>query len=1084
MKTKHLLTAMVLPAMLAACTAEEIETSKGMIQNDLNQRPTVGDVTLSFGDVKSRAALDENGLYNTIEFTENEDGIGARIIDSYEAAGLKDKDGNRVAWKDYTITDYASTNYRYVYNGDVWATNALMVEGNYMFYFPYNEKNLSRGPLEIITPTHQTVKPNEDGGEKNAIAELYAGENPVFVGYKFISAEEQELEQEVDMKPVFAYPYITLTNDFTTKVKGEDVGNDVTITKVVFFAPAGVLTEKYVVDHAKIQTQLTEKVTYTTASGESTLKAAGNWTDDAKLLKNATISSIATATGEDVEITVEFEDGLYLAYGEEYSFYVVLPAALYNAGALDMAVYTEGGKMFGTSVTVADVTTESPTTFDNAKAMRFAPGKRYATQEYNFPAGKKPAPKTNAGLLGVYEITGANLALIDEVAPAPVISTLPEFEEFLNGIDENTETLKEVTDRRNARYGEFVLAEAKDAEGNGLGYAELALNKEFLQLLEEYNYSGNIEFCSKMRAEGTASTTEQLVLDGITFGGGLIAAEGYTTVKDITLGAALTVEGGVLTINHDAPYAKAVEVKAGEAIVVNAEFIPETWSDINIITAGETLNATETAVVATGKVTLNYAGTSHLGGSRVKVAGGELVINSNVTAIVGSGTVWSKGAVTNNGVLSTASALTIGADVKLVNAGTVEGTLKNNGEIETSKNLTVAENNGTIKLTSNVALVTVAAGSADGIVDNTIAGKVKNSGSNAVVAYIGSLTNNGAAELRNYDPAAGITKYVLGGEWYVNRDTSFDKVVEFASNSSLNVGSDATLTLSKSVIIGANVTWSGRNIDGQATSIVNFTSGSKIIYNKYASVSGSTTLDTPYSLTVTDLTVQYNGTETNVELQKLNDAVDGDIVNLTGTINLASELPLNKNITIKGGTFTGSPIRVDNTAKVVFDGVTFNNGTGTDESSIYLIGSTKDITVKNCTFEGQKWDALQIVNIANNITVTIEGNTFNTLAENNDGGSYIHIANETELTNSDIVIKNNTFGAQEDKVNNDYMVKIYGVIAFDQIVAGGNYFVDAYSASAKQILINKSTSDDVDGANTYSAQTAYTKFEATTAAAL
>mgnify|MGYP003447160673 CR=1 FL=1 len=82
MKTKHILTAMVLPAMLAACTAEEIETSKGVLtQEDLSARPAVGSVALNFGETGSRAELGDNS-FNSIVFNANEDAIGARIIDT------------------------------------------------------------------------------------------------------------------------------------------------------------------------------------------------------------------------------------------------------------------------------------------------------------------------------------------------------------------------------------------------------------------------------------------------------------------------------------------------------------------------------------------------------------------------------------------------------------------------------------------------------------------------------------------------------------------------------------------------------------------------------------------------------------------------------------------------------------------------------------------------------------------------------------------------------------------------------------------------------------------------------------------
>ena len=119
MKTKHLLTGLVLPALFAACTAEEIESSKGvMTQEDLSARPSVGNVVLNFGNADSRAELGE-GAFNSIAFNANEDAIGARIIDKWLKTDFKDAKDQSIAWKNYQITDdYASSNYQYVYNGD------------------------------------------------------------------------------------------------------------------------------------------------------------------------------------------------------------------------------------------------------------------------------------------------------------------------------------------------------------------------------------------------------------------------------------------------------------------------------------------------------------------------------------------------------------------------------------------------------------------------------------------------------------------------------------------------------------------------------------------------------------------------------------------------------------------------------------------------------------------------------------------------------------------------------------------------------------------------------------------------------
>lgn len=48
MKTKHLLIALALPSLFAACTAEEFDQGNDAVA--LKNRIPLGDVTLSFGD--------------------------------------------------------------------------------------------------------------------------------------------------------------------------------------------------------------------------------------------------------------------------------------------------------------------------------------------------------------------------------------------------------------------------------------------------------------------------------------------------------------------------------------------------------------------------------------------------------------------------------------------------------------------------------------------------------------------------------------------------------------------------------------------------------------------------------------------------------------------------------------------------------------------------------------------------------------------------------------------------------------------------------------------------------------------------
>jgi len=1012
MKTKHLLTGLVLPALFAACTAEEIETSKGVLtQEDLSARPAVGSVTLNFGETGSRAELGDNS-FNSIVFNANEDAIGARIIDTYSATETKDaKTGERIAWADYTIVnDYASSNYQYVYNGKSWETTALMVEGNYMFYFPYNKKNVARGPLEIVTPVLQTVKPNEDGGERNAIAELYAGENPAFVGYKFIAAENQGLSQNVEMQHLFAYPQITLVNDFlVANKKGDKVETDVTITKVVLSAEN--LYAKYIVNHTNFRNSLTEEVSwYTskTAEDPTVKQEAGDWTDAESFLKKASIDGITMTQAEGaktVEITVEFEDGLELAYGEEYAFNVVLPATTYDGGALTMKVYTEDDMMIGTKTVAAG---ENEAFFANAKKMTFAPGKRYSSQEYNFPNVGNPTPKKSAGNSGIYEIGGDDLCLIDAVAPVAVISTIEEFEAFLATIDKNDNGLVEITKatERKAKENNFILTPAYDEKGNALSYRNLAVDEAFLALLDEYNYDGTIKFVSEMIVKGAEEEAdEEEGIEEFTLGNEdysmsfnkIIITEGYVTANEYTEATNVEVKAGVLTIadsdcsedDDDVAALAAVVVKGGEAIVTDPCF------NTTAITASYAKNAAGTAVATTGKVTLNYTGKT----AAPKVEGGKLVIGANVEIDetpdwkpVTVGTATTKAEITNNGKISAAANVVAG--VVLTDNGKITGTLKNAGTVNANKDLTVAENTGLIKLNDVLIEVKVTDTAKEGKIDNTIGGKVVYSGSKQdIYAELNSLTNDGEENENpannlsvKYDSYSKVNKFVLKGAWIVTHNNggngvefattdvdgqSISRKVEFASGSSLEIKSGAVLKLNADVVIAADVTWKGRS-----------EAGSKLLLNSNSIKFLKDTNNKFYNVTVKSLGVEGG----NIQTMLLKQAVaEGGKVTLTGDAVLDGQLELAKTLTLDASNMK----------------VTLAKANATSASmALFNVKEDGDLTIKGGTFDASiAWESNEMTaNVADNVSIAafhvrdggelnIEKGTFKTGADKMNGST-------------------------------------------------------------------------------------------------
>ena len=124
MRTKHILTAMVLPALFAACTADEF-TENGSNAN-LADRALLAPITFTVENgADTRFAWNEEGNGNWT--WENTDAFSAFLVDN----GGSDPD----EWKP---KDYLRTNYVYESKdgGSTYETTSNMVEGLYWFYAP------------------------------------------------------------------------------------------------------------------------------------------------------------------------------------------------------------------------------------------------------------------------------------------------------------------------------------------------------------------------------------------------------------------------------------------------------------------------------------------------------------------------------------------------------------------------------------------------------------------------------------------------------------------------------------------------------------------------------------------------------------------------------------------------------------------------------------------------------------------------------------------------------------------------------------------------------------------------------------
>lgn len=188
---------MAMPLLLVACSQEELLNSNE--NTSLSNRKVVENVTIRFDEPTTRLAFD--GEYKW----ENGDKFGACLMDEFT--------GEENNWfAQFTLRDYIQSNYPFTRQDDGnWTnTEAVMQEGNYFFYYPYNS-NLGgkRTPIRIIVPTNQVL---EDGAATSSVLD-----NQLFAAYAPIVADPTKGDHEVitnlTMEPLLAFPAFNITNN-------------------------------------------------------------------------------------------------------------------------------------------------------------------------------------------------------------------------------------------------------------------------------------------------------------------------------------------------------------------------------------------------------------------------------------------------------------------------------------------------------------------------------------------------------------------------------------------------------------------------------------------------------------------------------------------------------------------------------------------------------------------------------------------------------------------------------------------------------------------------------------------------------
>lgn len=332
MKTKHILTALALPALLAACNNDEFESMN--FEQAQSERPLLSEdfvLKMGFEGADTRYAVEGNSSLN-FKFTDG-DQLGAAIIDQY--------DPQRPIEQWDVIYSLAGNNpFTYGANADEWKSATRLGIGHYLYVYPYNAEDNNRAAVSYSLPTIQELYQTEDGAvDLNAAIEK--GNKAVYSNI----LDEDNLTLEASLKNLYAYPKFVINFDNGQNVTSvskvvleyDDNANGI-IEEGEGFAVKGGFNHKDVAnlfanpktDWDNIQTAdfvIDETdADYNTAKDYTTVEYSRYII--AKLPKNAKVQTNSVTNNKYIEVRFMMPSGLDNVYGN---------------GKLNMYIYTNNG---------------------------------------------------------------------------------------------------------------------------------------------------------------------------------------------------------------------------------------------------------------------------------------------------------------------------------------------------------------------------------------------------------------------------------------------------------------------------------------------------------------------------------------------------------------------------------------------------------------------------------------------------------------------------------------------------------------------------------------------------------------------
>ena len=628
MRTKHLLMTMALPLAFAACTSDEFESFD---QGDsLKNRKEIGQVALAFdnGDALTRWTA---GMQPEVN-----DRVGAVLIDDLTSTEYNEKD----PISNYTPSEtQIYSNYMYENDGnDVWYTNANLVEGGYYFYAPY-VAHQGRGLMKLETPVVQTldVENGKIVGNSAIVNFIESESTPFYIGYKFLSAAESNVNVVVKMRHIFAYPRFVFKNA---------TDEEITLDRIMIQSEGNLLVESGYLYNPNIGgksgnlyitgEQTDEAIAAEVAKKDETdapFKTWGTWSQ--VFSENKIPDGLKTEdllnndTKKTSVIRIDLEEPVKVAKGETVSFGVVMPAAQFADKKLKIHYVTTDDEAY---------------TWENDGQVTTMLGDANVAEDYNDNGGLKGAdPKFSFDAKEVNK--DFNL-----------INLVTSTQELINVIDENQSSTKDL----------IITLAGEDIE----------FNKDVMTAVSRLK-TQSLKLNGIISIVGGETEEEVLDIDHKVLFGEVVVKKGYTKFNN----SSLTYES--VKVEEDATLNIASKGITGDAVITNYGNLEvatnvnnvKNYGNVEVLEKGNVTfipvkdeDAKTTTVTYNEKAEVTISGEINYN----IVNNGKLTIADNTVLEAGltnedeitmAGTATNNGTLTNNG--------TIYGTQTLTNAGTV-----------------------------------------------------------------------------------------------------------------------------------------------------------------------------------------------------------------------------------------------------------------------------------------------------------------------------------------------------------------------------------------------------------------------------